>query len=164
MPYQLRRGRSAPALLLALGAAAGCTPPLGHAVGLVREAGAISVVAVPCPEGRVTGVNLHELESPEHRRWTTRPAPGADPADRVPLFAAPADWITDDDALTTLLPDRVYALSVGHTGGDAKESLITFRLADVEQLPPGQVLTWKKGGGTRVVSAGAFRTAALHDC
>ncbi|MGW4645555.1 hypothetical protein [Kitasatospora sp. NPDC004289] len=164
MPHPFRRTTTALALLLALGTATGCTPPLGHSVGIVTEGGVASAVTALCPGGVVRSAHVHETGGEADLWWIAHPAPGSGPVDRIPLLAGPPGWVIEEATLTALLPDRRYGLTVAHTGGAAKDSSLVFGLSDLEGLKPGQVLTWKKGGGTRVVTVDEFRAAATRDC
>lgn len=162
VPPPPRRWLSA---LIAVGllTATGCSPAPEPTAGLQRDGSGYAVVVPLCPEGTMLSVSVYDVTPGATARWSVSSDEAHGAVDRFPLFATPPGWTAEYDELTALTAGTTYGVSAAGRA-NTRDLYFHFTLADLEKLRDGEVLTYKKGGGTARVKAGAFRTRALKLC
>ncbi|MFH8435388.1 hypothetical protein ACH4A3_09185 [Streptomyces sp. NPDC018007] len=161
------------ALLVAVGVAtlSGCGAELLPLVGVQLDAeGAPRVLLRPCGDGKIRGTGLRSGEAARAEGggllggrnlsgWKVPEEHAPGDVD-FPLFAPPSRWAAVHVGEQELRADLAYQVSFGKSGFTYDYTgLVTFRLADLKALEPGQV--W---ADDRIMTREAFEELAEESC
>jgi hypothetical protein len=122
-----------------------------------------TLIFASCKDFHATDIIVYTDGNAPYESWSVHDAEGA-AAGEVPLFTVPKGWttVTLENSLNDFTPGSTYGVTAFDRGRDAVS--ITFTLADLTALAPGQVLVGGVVSHRYAVAESTFRADARDAC